>query len=254
MLDDPERVRQVQQRVDRKVHVRSTDARRVERKAAGLERMLQRIVVVERPIQYRLAVPRGTDDVVRRAPAGIHPVALGVEHVELVGLVRAHLPADQHLDVELQPALLQEGLVLAGHPPHLLAEEVDGLVEPAERLLSGREGLLEVRQGLVPNGPQARRHDEHRAAVPLVSRDLLGGQALVPGRDAGIGDTHQPFLNVDSQAKSHTFANPAVPPECLCCRGEKKVSCKASPTLFSLTWVSSRNSCRPATITSPIAV
>ncbi len=151
--------------------------------------------MLEGPVQYRLAVTRRADDLVRRRDSCVDPVAFGVDQVELVRRVVLHLAADQGMDVPVQTAGFHRLAVFFRDLAQLLREHIDGFEQPSEGLATLGEGFLKVGQRLVAHRAQAGRHDEHAAAASVVDGKLLEGDALPTGSDEGIRDSDESLVD-----------------------------------------------------------
>src|SRR5262245_61678333 len=104
MLGDAVRILLVDQHVDREIDVSSTDARGVECKAADLQRKTQAVSIFQRAIEYRLAVWRRPDDLIRRFGSDLDPVAFRVNEVKKVLTIQFKLAAHQCIEVEFETA------------------------------------------------------------------------------------------------------------------------------------------------------
>ena len=161
---------------------------------------------IERALQNRLAEAGGADDLIGRVGADLHPVAFGVDEVELVGGIAGHLAADQGVGVELEFGAAQGFAVLFGDAAHLLGVEVDDFEEALAGHGVAGEGVLEVEQDLVARGAQAGVHDEEREAGALIGGGFSRDEAFVAGDDARVGNAYQALIDGDSEAESHALS------------------------------------------------
>jgi len=193
----------VDHHINGEINIGGADAGGIEGQAADLQRHAQRIGIFERTIQHRLAVAAFADDMVGRALADFHPIALGIGQIQLVGRIAGQLAADQRVHVEVQARLREKGFVLGGHPAQFRGKAVDRLVQ----LVAGRLGLVqrlvEIGKRLVAHGAQPRGHDEEGAVAVLVGGNLAGAGHFIARGDARVGDADQALFHRDAQAKRH---------------------------------------------------
>ncbi len=124
MLDDLVRVAHVDEHVQGKAQIRGADPRRIEREASDLQREADGVLVLEGPVQNRLAVPGRADDVVGRPLADLDPVSFGIDQVELVLVILSHLPTDESPNIEVESGCDERLLVFLGHPANLFGKEI----------------------------------------------------------------------------------------------------------------------------------
>src|SRR4030095_1397490 len=113
MLSDAVRILLVNQHVDRKIDIGGADARGVECKAADLQRKTPAVSIFQRAIEYRLAIWRRPDDLVRRLRSDLDPIAFRVNEVKKVLTILFERATHQCIEVEFETAFDQCRLILS---------------------------------------------------------------------------------------------------------------------------------------------
>ena len=190
--------------VDGEVDVDHAGPGGVERQVGQGDGLGQRRVRGEEPVEHGLAVRRPTDDERRRVGGGRDPVALGIDEEQRRLLVVDELAADDGVEVEAQPGLVERRAVLGPHRLHLVAEGGGDLVQPSGRPVPRGEVVLQPHDDLVPDRAQPGRHHEQRPTVVLVAGQLgLVGQLTAP-HDLGVGERDQAVADAQADAEGHT--------------------------------------------------
>ena len=122
------------------------------------------------------------------------------------------LAADDGVQVEPQPALLQRRTVLGPHRLELVPEGGDHVVEATVRRVGGGELFLEAQDDLVADRAQTRRHHEEAASVVVVEGELRLARHLTAADDLGVGERHEAVVDPESDAERHPAGSSSSSP------------------------------------------